>query len=119
MGSQAYFSSSPSPSAAWQPVEVGVQQICYLLSQSVKPGANQAEVRGFGKEQGRRDRVKTSSPPVVAAVPLFFFGGNNRGVMSTFPCSLLAFRARATSLAVATTPPMRQRRAWQAKRQEA
>ena len=117
MGSQvfpssggAYFSSfsSPSASAAWQPVEVGVQQICYLLSQSVKPGANQAEVRGLGKE----GLIKAKN---AVAVP--FFGGK-RGWCRlppalVLPCSF--FRVRATSLAGATMPSMRQRRARQAK----
>ena len=117
MGSQvvpssggAYFSSfsSPSASAAWQPVEVGVQQICYLLSQSVKPGANQAEVRGLGKE----GLIKAKN---AVAVP--FFGGK-RGWCRlppalVLPCSF--FRVRATSLAGATMPSMRQLRARQAK----
>ena len=37
--------ASSTSAATWQPVDVGVQQICFLLAQSVKPGANQAEVR--------------------------------------------------------------------------
>lgn len=97
MGSQfvpssggAYFSSS-SPSsasaAAWQPVEVGVQQICYLLSQSVKPGANQAEVRGLRKPI----EEKETSPPVAAAVPVSAATEGCR--LSLFHCSF--FRVRA------------------------
>ena len=40
MGTQVPCSPA---SSTWKPLEGGVQQICHLLSQSAKPGANQAE----------------------------------------------------------------------------
>ena len=72
MGSQL-VSSSGGASQPWLPNEVGVQQICYLLSQSVMPGANQAEVRkglGCGESLPSSDRRRCRR--------LFFFRRQRR-----------------------------------------